>query len=310
MDDFFLRLFIQNVLNRGCMIASMTGYGRGEASGKGITIAVELRSVNSRFLEVATRLPRSLSLRENEIKELIRRKIARGKVNVLATVDRANDGELPLRINASATRAYYKLLVDLKKAVKLREAVKLEHLLRFSEVIEQQELEHTDDEEWDIFQEALDASLDELNVMRRNEGGELQRDLRSRLTILDQRLEEIERLSRGQVPLERMRLRERVKQLMEDESIDEGRLELEIALLSDRLDVTEECVRFRSHNKFFLEAIEDHEPAGRKLNFLVQEMNREANTIGSKSSSSDIAHLVVNVKEELEKIREQLQNIE
>jgi uncharacterized protein (TIGR00255 family) len=292
------------------MIASMTGYGRGEANGKGITVAVELRSVNSRFLEVATRLPRSLSLRENEIKELIRRKIARAKVNVLATVERTNDGELPLKINASATRAYYKLLVDLKKTVKLREAVKLEHLLRFSEVIEQQEMEHADDEEWEIFQKALDASLNELNEMRRNEGGELKRDLRSRIIILEQRLGDIERLSREQVPAERTRLRERIKQLMEDEAVDEGRLELEIALLSDRLDVTEECVRFRSHNKFFLEAMDDGDPAGRKLNFLVQEMNREANTIGSKSISSDIAHFVVSVKEELEKIREQLQNIE
>ena len=108
----------------------------------------------------------------------------------------------------------------------------------------------------------------------------------------------------------RTRLRDRIKQLMEREVIDEGRLELELALLADRLDVTEECVRFRSHNKFFLRALENNEPAGRKLNFLVQEMNREANTIGSKSSASEIAHLVVHLKEELEKVREQLQNVE
>ena len=121
---------------------------------------------------------------------------------------------------------------------------------------------------------------------------------------------EIERLSAEQVPAERIRLRERVAQLIEKNPVDEGRLEMELALLADRLDVTEECVRFRSHNKFFLEALAQPDPAGRKLNFLIQEMNREANTIGSKSSATEIAHLVVSMKEELEKIREQLQNIE
>jgi uncharacterized protein (TIGR00255 family) len=146
--------------------------------------------------------------------------------------------------------------------------------------------------------------------MRENEGGELKKDFEERIAILDQTVDKIENLSREQVPAERTRLRDRIKQLVEREVIDEGRLELELALLADRLDVTEECVRFRSHNKFFLRALENNEPAGRKLNFLVQEMNREANTIGSKSSASEIAHQVVYLKEELEKIREQLQNVE
>ena len=292
------------------MIASMTGYGRGEAGSHGITVAVELRSVNSRFLEVATRLPRSLSLRENEIKDLIRRKVSRGKINLLVTVDRENDGSLPLKINVSAAKAYYKLLDHLRKTVKLRERVKLEHLLQFSEVIEPQELESTDDEEWKILQDSLDMALHQLYEMRKKEGGELEQDFRSRIGMLEEKLDQIERISKAQVPNERARLRERIKQLLENESIDEGRLELELALLADRLDVTEECVRFRSHNKFFLEAMNSDEPAGRKLSFLIQEMNREANTIGSKSSATEIAHIVVSVKEELEKIREQLQNIE
>ncbi len=292
------------------MIASMTGYGRGEASAKGITVAVELRSVNSRFLEVATRLPRSLSLRENEIKELIRRKVSRGKINVVVAVERESNENLSLRVNGSAAKAYLKLLNELRKTVKLKETVKLDHLLRFSEVIESQELESTDEEEWQILQKSLDDALDELVQMRRNEGGELRKDFQQRVGILEQSIQKIEILSQQQVPSERLRLRERVQQLMEKETIDEGRLELELTLLADRLDVTEECVRFRSHNKFFLAALDNEESAGRKLNFLIQEMNREANTIGSKSSASEIAHLVVNVKEELERIREQLQNIE
>jgi uncharacterized protein (TIGR00255 family) len=292
------------------MIASMTGYGRGEATHKGITVAVELRSVNSRFLEVTTRLPRTLSLRENEVKEIVRKKISRGKVNLLAVVEREKNGQLPLAINATAAKEYFKLLNQLRKTVRLKETVKLEHLLRFSEVLEQPALEEGDEEEWNVTQTALGAALDDLARMRRNEGEELKKDFRARIAAIEATLSRVEALAKEQVPQERIRLRERVQQLLDNENLDEGRLEMELALLADRLDVTEECVRFGSHNKFFLQALEDKEPSGRKLNFLIQEMNREANTIGSKSSSSEIAHLVVSVKEELEKIREQLQNIE
>jgi len=288
----------------------MTGYGRGEVARRGITVAIELRSVNSRFLEVTTRLPRSLSLRENEVKEIVRKKISRGKVNLLATVDREKNGQLPLAINASAAREYYKLLNQLRKTVKLKETVKLEHLLRFSEVLEQPVLDGADEDEWEVTQQALNAALDDLATMRRNEGEELRKDFHTRIAAIEQMLSRIEALSNEQVPAERTRLRERIQRILENETIDEGRLEMELALLADRLDVTEECVRFNSHNKFFIQALDDKEPSGRKLNFLIQEMNREANTIGSKSNSSEIAHMVVSVKEELEKIREQLQNIE
>lgn len=292
------------------MIASMTGYGRGEAAAKGISVIVELRSVNSRFLEIAARLPRSLSLRENEIKELIKEKISRGKITLLATIERENAGTLPLKINVPAATTYYRLLNQLRKAVKLKETVKLDHLLRFSEVIEQEATESTDEEEWKVFEKALGRAVGALQKMRQKEGGELQKDFEERIQLIEEKLNQIERLSKQQVPAERERLRTRIGQLISDESIDEGRLEMELALLADRLDVTEECVRFRSHNKFFLEALAKEESAGRKLTFLIQEMHREANTIGSKSTLSEIAHLVVGVKEELEKLREQLQNIE
>ncbi len=292
------------------MIASMTGFGRGEASRDGIAVSVELRTVNNRFLEVTTRLPRSLGLRENEVKELIRRRISRGKVNVIANVEREGSGSPGLEINTAAARAYYRLLVQLRKTLKLKEKVKLEHMLQFSEIFEQKDDGETDEKEWNVLQESLEAALTSLAEMRQAEGGELERDFRARIGLLEERLGQVERLSAEQVPAERVRLRERVAALIEKTAIDEGRLEIELALMADRLDVTEECVRFRSHNKFFLEALTLPEPAGRKLNFLIQEMNREANTIGSKSSATEIAHVVVSMKEELEKIREQLQNIE
>ncbi|MER3523434.1 MAG: YicC family protein [Ignavibacteria bacterium] len=292
------------------MIASMTGYGRGEASTKGIAVAVELRSVNSRFLEVSARLPRSLSIRENEIKEIIRKRISRGKITLVAVVEHANDGAIPVRINTSAAKGYYKLLNQLRKTVRIKAPVTLQHLLQFSEVLEPVELENTDEKEWSLLEQALSQAIENLLLMKRNEGEELGKDFRHRIGLVEQKLTAIERLSAEQIPAQRLRLRERVKQLLERETIDEDRLEMELALLADRLDVTEECVRFRSHNKFFLEALTTDEAAGRKLNFLIQEMNREANTIGSKCNSSEIAHLVVEIKEELERIREQLQNIE
>ncbi|HXF99237.1 MAG TPA: YicC/YloC family endoribonuclease, partial [Bacteroidota bacterium] len=195
----------------------MTGYGRGEARSAGITVSVELRSVNSRFLEVSTRVPRSLSLRENEIKEIIRKKISRGKINMVAVVEHANDGEVPVRINASAARGYYKLLNELRKVVRLRQPVRLEHLLQFSEILEPVELENTDEKEWKLLQQALEQAVDDLLSMKRNEGKELERDFRQRLVLLEQRIEQIERISAEQVPTERTRLRERIKQLLEQE---------------------------------------------------------------------------------------------
>ena len=292
------------------MVTSMTGFGRSEAKDGGITVGVELRSVNSRFLEISARLPRSFSFRENEIKDLVRKNISRGKINILVSLEREGNGTIPLRINSSAAKGYYRLLSELRRTVRLKESVKLAHLLQFSEVFESLDAENSDEKEWEVAQKAVLAALEELRTMRVKEGGELEVDFRHRIEVLQARLDSIDRLSREQVPQERERLRGRVRQLLESETIDEGRLEMEIALLADRLDVTEECVRFRSHNKFFLEALDVSQPAGRKLNFLLQEMHREANTIGSKSSSTEIAHLVVSVKEELERIREQLQNIE
>jgi uncharacterized protein (TIGR00255 family) len=288
----------------------MTGYGRGEASEEGITAIAEVRSVNSRYFEVNTRLPRSLSLRENDVREIVRAKAGRGKINVVVSIERESANGIPLKINKAAAKSYIKLLNDLRKASGIKEKVTLDHLLKFSEVIEAGELESADEKEWAVVEKALGSALDELRLMRQKEGSELRKDLESRIQSLEGKIELIEKLSKESIPEQRTRLRERIQQLLTNGAVDENRLELEIALLADKLDVTEECVRFRSHNKFFLEALINEESAGRKLNFLVQEMNREANTIGSKAANATIAHHVVEVKEELEKIREQLQNVE
>lgn len=293
------------------MIYSMTGYGRGEASIPSLTSTVEIRSVNGRFLDIGLKLPRLLMQRENELKEIIRSKVARGKVTVSISVERTNGAELPIRIDKEAARAHYKLLADLKKTLKLKEKISLEHMLHFSEVFESGESEELTDSEWVSIVQAVRLALDDFNNTRRREGEELSNDLRQRVEDFSIALNEIERLSRERIPQERTRLQQRVQELIQDRFVvDMNRLELEVSLLAEKLDVTEECVRFRSHNKFFLDALENDDAAGRKLNFLVQEINREANTIGSKSNDATIAHLVVKMKEDLEKIREQLQNIE
>jgi uncharacterized protein (TIGR00255 family) len=293
------------------VIASMTGFGRAQSSKNGITATVEVRGVNSRYLDITTRLPRTLSQREKDVKEIVRSYVSRGSLTVGVTLEEASNGAAAVSVNKPAARSYMKLLTELRKAAKIRETVKLEHLLKFSEVFEVPQETESDEARWNVVDGVLRAALEDFGAMRRKEGRELANDLQPRIEWLNGTVATIERLSKERIPAERKRLNDRIAQLLEDKTIiDQNRLELEIALLADKLDVTEECVRFRSHNKFFLEAAKAEESAGRKLNFLVQEMNREANTIGSKTNDADIAHLVVQIKEELEKIREQLQNVE
>ena len=289
----------------------MTGYGRAERSKRGMTVSIDVRSVNSRYLDVTTRLPRTLSHREKDVKDILRSFLNRGSINVTVKIEKESNGETPLKVNVAAAKSYYKLLNQLRKTLKLREQVRIEHLLNFSEILEPVDAEEEDHQEWELVDETLRQAMGDLNTMRSKEGKELARDFEKRIQWIDETLNEIERLSVNRIPEERKRLQERVAQIIEDKTlVDQNRLELEITLLADKLDITEECVRYRTHNKFFLEAIKKEETPGRKLNFLIQEMNREANTIGSKANDAAIAHLVVRMKEELERIREQLQNIE
>jgi uncharacterized protein (TIGR00255 family) len=294
------------------MIISMTGYGRSELTRDGMTVVCELRSVNNRFLEVSTRIPRELNARENDIREILRRHLMRGKINLNITVERSSTAEpQSIDVDADAVIAYKNALDGIRKAAKIKEAANLSHLLQFAnEMIVRGNAAQSEDDGWDLIAEAVATAATELEQMRRNEGRELARDMLGRIRTIDGLIDRAEQLSRERIPSERQRLRERIAQLFENDEIDEQRLELEIVLLADKLDVTEECVRYRSHSKFFVEAVKGPEPAGRKLGFLLQEMNREITTIGSKCNDAEIAHIVVRAKEEMEKIREQVQNIE
>lgn len=293
------------------MIASMTGYGRGEVTSEGITATVEVRGVNSRFLEVNAKLPPSLIHHENDVREIVRSKISRGKVSLQISLEAPSANGAPLRVNSASAKAYYKLLNDLRKTLKMKERISLEHVLKFSEVFEPVDEEKDANTEWKVVERAIVVAMDEFNAMRKKEGEQLAGDLRQRISSVTEKLDVVEQISKRRIPEERERLQKRIQELIQNDTlVDTNRLEMEIAVLAERLDVTEECVRFRSHNNLFLKALLDGEAAGRKLNFLIQEMNREANTIGSKSNDAQITHMVVAIKEELEKIREQLQNIE
>ncbi len=292
------------------MLISMTGYGNGTAVVGGVSATAELRSVNNRFYEFSARLPKSLQPRENELKELVRAKAGRGKVTLSVSIDRGAGTAIALSVNADIARGYKELLTSLRDTLGIEGAVTLDHMLRFSDVFTADDTVSANEDEWTAVTAAVTAAAEMLSDMRGKEGGELARDLAGRLDTMETALVRIQELSAGRSEIERARLRERIEQVLAPGTVDAQRLEMEIVMLADKMDITEELVRFRSHLKFFRDAIASPESEGRKMTFLLQEINREANTIGSKSYDADIAYLVVGIKEELERIREQLQNVE
>jgi uncharacterized protein (TIGR00255 family) len=300
------------------MLISMTGFGRGEfadrseKTGGALTVVAEARSINSRFIEISVRLPRSMSERELEVRELVRKSLERGKVSINVNVLHQGTDSIPITINEPAAKAYFALLEKLRSVTGMSAEIQVKDLTSFGEIFTTDEATSTmASQEWALTQSAIKQALEVLNGMRKQEGAELEKDLKARIQMIDKALSIIEESAKSTTADEYKKLKERIVELTNDINVlNNERLELEVAMLAERLDVTEEIVRFRSHIKFFLEAVEAPESAGRKLNFILQEMNREANTIGSKTNQAGVAHHVVTIKQELEKIREQVQNIE
>ena len=293
------------------MIASMTGFGRGHAKTEKLALTVEIRSVNSRYAEVSARLPRQLNEYEANINSLVKKSVTRGRITVNFQLESTNAEGLSIQVQKDSVRAYVHLLQGLKEAAGIEEPISLTHLLTFPDMVKSLE-ESTEASErlWETIQLALDEALSNLRAMRLQEGEALQADLQTRIAVIADRLNEVELRAPDRVSEAKTKLTDRLKEIFDDDRIDRDRIELEITLLADRLDVTEECVRLRSHLQLFLDAMDEKEPVGRKLNFISQEINREINTIGSKANDARVSHLAVEMKEELEKIREQIQNIE
>lgn len=291
------------------MIQSMTGFGRGVATGSGVEVTVEVRSVNGRYVDVGLRAPRELGPHEVEIQNRVRARLERGKVTVSIQVER--EGSTPgLGVDERAARAVGELLERLRSIAGTDDPVRLEHFLHFKERFAGGEVTDHLAEPWEPTAAALDQALEQCLRLRAEEGRALAGDLRERLGAIGQELVAIEEMAPARVARARDDMRARISELLAGAApTDTDRIELEIALLADKLDITEECVRLRSHLDLFREALEEGGAVGRRLNFLSQEMNREINTISSKANDAAMAHRAVGMKEELERIREQVQNV-
>jgi uncharacterized protein (TIGR00255 family) len=293
------------------MINSMTGFGRGEASSGGITVTVELKTVNSRYLDISLRLPKSIQERELDLKELLQEHLKRGKLNVTVRVDKADTGEPEITFNKNLVQGYKQMLNDLREAAGIEEPVTLRSFLEFNDIFEsRQQDEETKQQIWELCCEAAESAAEALKKMRRQEGSQLENDLNQRINDIEEMLDIVREKVDGRAAQIKEELLERINNLIDSDKIDPDRLEMEVAMLVDKADITEEIVRTQSHIKFFREALNSGDAVGRRLNFLSQEINREINTIGSKANDSEISQYIVKAKESLEQIREQVQNIE
>jgi uncharacterized protein (TIGR00255 family) len=289
----------------------MTGFGRSEFLDKELEITSEVRSLNNRFLDISVRLPNNYMLYEQEVKGLIKKYLTRGRINLTVALKSTNGFRANnIKIDKDLLNSYFERLTEIKHLLQLPGAIEMGHLLGLPNIFTFEEEALAIDVIWEKMQTVIEASLQDLCNMREKEGTELTKDLHYRISLITNAIDQIERIAKGRIQNEFEKLNERIQNLVSSKELDAGRIEMEVAILADRIDVTEECTRFRSHNKMFLSTINDEEPGGRRLNFVTQEMNREVNTIGAKANDAEIVTLVIHIKEEIEKIREQVQNLE
>lgn len=292
------------------MIRSMTGYGRGEAVLHDRAITVEVRSVNNRYLDCAVKIPRVYVFAEEAIKARVQSQVGRGKLDVFVTIDASAADQVAVTLNRPVADGYYAALTQMKETYGLAEPVSLSLLSRFPDVFLVEKAQGDADViEGDILQ-VLDQALADFNAMRAREGAKLAEDIRAKGEAIAALVTQVEARSPETVAAYREKLRQKMQEVLENTQIDESRILTEAALFADKVAVDEETVRLRSHLAQLGEMLQAEGPIGRKLDFLIQEFNREANTIGSKCSDIDIARQVVDIKAEIEKIREQVQNIE
>ena len=295
------------------MLESMTGYGSAESVESGVKTLVELRTVNNRFAEISVKLPRQLLSFELEVREMIRANFQRGKISAFIQIQLDEEQPISVGINAAKVKAYKGLLDTLKTEADLDTPILLEHLLRFPEIFDNGATSLDCAEKlWPFIKTLVQEAIDRLKAMRRREGEELSIDFSGRIAGIEKTLVIVSALAADNLEAVRKRLAAKVEAIAgKDLTYSRDRLEMELVLAADKLDITEELTRFASHNKFFIEELKNDESGtGRKLNFLLQEQLREANTIASKSQNAEISQNIVQIKEDLEKIREQLQNIE
>ncbi len=295
------------------MIRSMTGFGEASSETSAGRLRVEIRTVNHRYLNVNSRLPAALSRYEPEIREWLRSLLERGAVNLTVRLEPIEGtGTLGFRVDDERVAAYLRVMRDLTERHGIAGSPDLALITRFNDIIVRDEEDPVEDVTADQLRETVLEAARAAIRMREDEGSRLEKDLRGRLTSIEEKLNRIEEIAPERMAVERRRLQAAIAELIAGAVVDSDRLELEIALLVERWDVNEELVRFRSHDALFsdLLAAPAEESVGKRLAFLVQEMHREANTIGSKANNAAIAHLVVAIKDEIERLREQVENVE
>lgn len=292
------------------MIKSMTGYGRAEKDFGDMIVSVELKSVNHRFFELSQKLPRGFSFAEDKLKSRILTSVSRGKMDIFVTVNSVEDDSVIIDINKPLAVGYINALRSFAKEHDLPDDLTASSLFRCGDVFNITKKPADEDRLTDILLTVTDEALASFVAMRLVEGEKLADDFESRLAFLEDKISFIEERSPQTVIEYRERLTQKIKELLSDTTVDEQRLLTETAIFADKIAVAEETVRLRSHIKQFRELLKSNEPIGKKLDFIVQEMNRETNTIGSKAQDIQIAHTVVDMKAEIEKIREQVQNVE
>lgn len=292
------------------MIRSMTGYGRGEAVFEKRSITVEVRSVNNRYLDCSVKIPRTYLFVEEAVKARIQSNISRGKVDVFITVDHSGADSVSITVNKPVADGYYTALSSLRDMYRLRDDLSVSLLSRFPDVLlvekTQEDLEAVAADICSV----LDLALADFTAMRQREGARLTQDIKGRAETIRALVGIVEERSPKTVAEYRAKLEQRMAEVLQNTQIEESRILTEAALFADKTAVDEETVRLRSHLREFIGILEKGGAVGRKLDFLIQEFNREANTIGSKCSDTELTRVVVDLKAEIEKIREQIQNIE
>lgn len=292
------------------MVLSMTGYGRAGAVLHGRDIKVELRSVNSRYLEYSSRLPRSCFFLEDKLKKLVAARVSRGKVELSLSIQNVTAADTVVSVNWGLAEGYRAALTSMVERMDLKNDVTVGMLARFPDVLTQTAAPTDEDALWQDVESIANQAIDAFVAMRAAEGEKLKADVESRLQTVEALVGQIEQATEGRVKAYSDRLYARLQELLEDRNIEESRLVTEAAIFADKTAIDEETVRLYSHVAQYRQILELNEPIGRKLDFLTQELNRESNTIGSKCQDVAITRLVVELKSEIEKIREQIQNIE
>lgn len=292
------------------MIKSMTGFGRGHKVLNGRDITVEIRSVNHRYYEFSSRLPRSLNYVEERLKSLLQGRISRGKVEVSVLLNNVEAADEKITINRDVVREYIAALRSVKGEFGLTDDLALSNVLRIPDAFTVVKTETDEEQLWEDIKSTAEEALEHFISMRENEGARMKQDVLSRLAKIEEWVGVVETRSPQVVEDYRKRLYDKMCEVLSSSNIDENRILLEAGIFSEKTAVDEETVRLRSHIAQFRSMLESGEPVGRKLDFLVQEMNRETNTIGSKVQDIEVTRIVVDQKSEIEKIREQIQNIE